>query len=192
MKNIILLLMFCLSVNAQRSIVVSNTTYELVGDMADDPYTFVYEFMYDARLRGYDYFSETGTISFNSSFPDNVGGAARICSSGFEVYLNPRYWNVEERQFERRRQLMYHEMGHALMNLGHVCHLSRDYAFTYRGRRYDGALWDDIMRAEALCGDGDYAYDVVDWGRALNRMFNPKFQSHEDCTGKKGSDIIYN
>ena len=128
MKYLILLLLACININAQ-TITVSQTTYELVGEeIVSDPNTYLHIFIQEAGRRGHDFSNVQGVFRFTNL--SSLGWSLRpaSCRGEYEIELQRTYWNsdpiqnVYANQFEQRRDLVFHELGHALLKLGHVCH----------------------------------------------------------------------
>lgn len=61
------------------------------------------------------------TIVFGqtSDFPSGVIGWCSIGSSGRTIKINPNFWYRSGIDLGNRHQLMFHELGHCVFNLGH-------------------------------------------------------------------------
>ena len=218
-RIITLLLLLCLSVNAQRrnasdnELSIDGVWYTISDEMANDPHTFAYEFMKEARRRGLDYFRETGTIDFdvpsarnaNPRTGDWTAYAINSCSPGFEIVIKSEFWNSID--FDLKRRVIYHEFGHAVMNLEHVCNNFERFPspIDQGGFLFEGAFFHDIMSAAEECPDPlventVYGARSISWPSALNRLFNPNYQVFLDYAGcpgnsnpsaRKGIHIIY-
>ena len=198
MGRIILLLLFCVSVNAQ-SITVSGTTYELTGEILSDPNTYLYQFIEDAGERGHNFSGVIGTFSFFGGRGGTKGWSRRgaACSGGYDIGIQEYFWNNfdnlagfisgSRNLYEQRRFLIYHELGHALLRFNHVCH-GDDILI---GDRTTRLVVHDIMFASTSC-NVSYSYtNVYNWDRQLDRMFNPGYQTTYPCNSGKGGALDY-
>ena len=201
MRTLILLLLFCVSLSAQ-SITVSGTTYQLIGDeIMSDPNTFLHQFVEDARERGHDVSGVRGTIIFTEGTGSTKGYSVRYyaCRGSFKIGLQEYFWNNFSQHaavwsratnlYEQRRHLMYHELGHALLRLNHVCfgerrELAPDLIVLF-------PVYDIMLHARE-CG-GRYSVESYDydWEWHLDRMFNPGFQTTYTCYSGKGEVLDY-
>ena len=210
--RLILLMLFCISVNAQ-SITISGTTYQLTGDeIMSDPNTFLHQFVEDALARGHDF---TGVRGIFRYYDGNAAGFSVrhvACSGSFEIGLQNYYWNSQG--YEGKRNLVYHELGHALLKLAHVCY-PFDGVFPQSYRSYQNHpefefYSDDIMWAlrecnrtvlETVLHPTDptrmitrykfYQRIPMTWNEQLDRMFNPGYQRTYTCGTNKGILIDY-
>ena len=200
MKRLILLLLFCVSVNAQ-SITISGTTYELIGnEIKSDPNTFLHQFIEDALERGFDFTGVRGVFTFTEGTGSTKGYSVRTdaCQGRYRIGLQRYFWNNYDWRagllsgatnlYEQRRHLVYHELGHALLKLQHVCHgesreIAPDLVVLY-------PIY-DIMFSARSCA-GRYAFESYPyrWNRHLNRMFDSEFQSTYSCGSNKSSNPI--
>ena len=210
MARLILLLLCCVSLNAQ-SITVSGTTYQLTGDeIMSDPNTFLHQFIEDALERGHDFTGVQGTFALTGGTGGTKGYSVRTaaCQGRYKIGLQRHFWNNFDSNaarisgasnlYEQRRHLVYHELGHALLRLNHVCYGSE----TRLGDRLHLDVTRDIMWAITPCnikspsnptGTIDsYAYShyPYSWTRHLNRMFDPRYQREYSCGSNKSSSPI--
>ena len=201
MIRFILLLLCCVSLNAQ-SITVSGTTYELTGnEIKSDPNTYLHQFIEDARERGHDFSGVVGEFEFYEGTGSTKGYSLRTaaCQGRYDIGLQRHFWdNYDWRAglisgatnlHEQRRHLVYHELGHALLRLRHVCHgesreIASDLVVFY-------PIY-DIMFSARSCS-GRYAFEsyAYSWTRHLNRMFDAELQSTYSCGSSKGEIIDY-
>ena len=199
-RILLLLLLFCASVNAQ-SITVSGTTYQLTGDtILSDPNTYLHQFVEDALERGHDFTGVRGTFFFIDGTGGTKGYSIRgdACSGSYRIALQRHFWNNYDdgaayvisgsrNLYEQRRHLVYHELGHALLRLSHVCYgepIDVNNPSTFY-------VAHDIMLSSRECPTG-YSYSWVhDWERSLDRMFNPDYQRTYTCGSSKGEIYDY-
>ena len=88
---------------------------------------YINQFFDDAEERGIVLSEEekTGTMTFNSPTGSHAnGGSIESCRIGFNIFINPRYWDIiynHEILHPFAKRLVYHELGHAVLELSHVC-----------------------------------------------------------------------
>ena len=200
MERFILLLLFCISLNAQ-TITVSGTTYELAGnEIKSDPNTYLHQFIEDALERGYDFTGVRGTFFFIEGTGSTKGYSVRsnACRGSYRIALQRHFWNNYDggaayvisgsrNLYEQRRHLVYHELGHALLQLRHVCYeeaIDVNNPLTFFAAH-------DIMLSSVECPSG-YSYSWIhNWERSLDRMFNTEYQITYSCNSNKGRIIDY-
>ena len=197
MKRLILLLLFCVSVNAQ-SITVSGTTYELTGnEIKSDPNTYLHQFIEDARERGHDFSGVVGRFEFYTGNGSTKGWSSRdaSCRGEYHIGLQTSFWNTYDGNanyvitgsrnlYEQRRHLIYHELGHALLRLLHVCNREPVGSSQFLASH-------DIMFSSTECNSGWNFSWIHNWERSLDRMFNPEYQRVRTCGTGKGVLIDY-
>ena len=164
---------------------------------APNPLVYVDMFMEDAENYGYDFSSANITIEwietsgFNAATPGRCNGIDRII-------LNRRKWITALGHTKPdlwRKYLIYHELGHALLNLRHVCTQVATINTHTLGPvpRFEG----DIMWAYNECNSTHWALNCFPWGSVecldnqIDRMFNLVGQNQDDCLRNKGSKLIY-
>ena len=191
-----LLLLCCVSLNAQ-SITVSGTTYELTGNsIKSDPNTYLHQFIEDARERDIDFSGVVGRFEFLEGTGSTKGYSIRsaACQGNFLIRIQRHFWNNydglasfisgSDDLWEQRRHLIYHELGHALLRYTHNCN-GVDSGPTR-------LVIHDIMFAPTACVNAGvgYAYTRPDnWERQLDRLFDASLHSTYQCSnppsGKK-------
>ena len=194
--RLILLLLFCISVQAQ-TITVSGTTYQLTGDdIMSDPNTYLHQFVEDALARGHDFTGVRGIFRLDNISSAGYSIRSVSCRGSFEIVIQNYYW--DNQGFEGKRDLIYHELGHALMKIDHVCYdFDGVFPLAYRAYRnfpnyefYSG----DIMWALRECNrpNDRSPYQVIPltWDEKLDRMFNPGYQTYIVCGSNKSSGPI--
>ena len=195
MGRVILFLLMTLSLHAQ-SITVSGTTYQIMDndEMLSDPNTYLYMFMKDASERGHNFDDVRGTFRYYDGGGAGFSVRAVGCRGSFEIGLQNYYWSTQG--FWGRRNLIYHELGHALLRLAHVCY-SFDGTFPESYRSYqnhpDFEFYSgDVMWALRQCDRTARHYQVIPltWDEKLDRMFNPGYQRYHSCGSSKSSTPI--
>lgn len=185
----IILLMLVSFMGYSQTITVSGTTYQLSQEMMDMPETYLYDFLQVARDNyGIDYFSERGSISFYSG-RGYQGGSVNSCAPGYRIELQTEYWNRATPK--QKRDLMFHELGHGIMNLSHICH-SYPYEPPSVYRNYPRSVlvaW-DIMWSVRRCSN-PYQPIHLDREDAERRMFDVSLQNHLNCGGSSKADTNY-
>ena len=112
-------------------------------------------FMEDAARYGHDFSGEAGRIVFTDQLASNVnGGSIGSCFDGFNIIINRGSWDYQIQQLLDfgyptlarlwPKRLIYHELGHALLERGHVCNVSGEYSGW-------AVIHDDIMRSGSSC-----------------------------------------
>ena len=212
MGRLILLLLFCFTVNAQ-SITVSGTVYQLAGDeIMSDPNTYLHQFVEDALARGHDFTGVRGTFRYYDGGGAGFSVRAVGCRGSFEIGLQNYYWNTQG--YEGRRVLIYHELGHALLQLAHVCYefngtfppLYEVYEDHPDFESYSGdIMWSLRECNRTVIGTDPHPTDPtrtiirykwyqripLNWDEQLDRMFNPGYQRFHSCgSGKSSNPII--
>jgi len=108
MKNLFLLfLIFFFSCKEESAIV------------KDYPLPFkehVDSFIYNGQLRGQDYSDKSIIIKFDT-LEEGVAGRTNYNNNGFIISINKKSW--EGMDWYYRRILIWHELGHGLLNRGH-------------------------------------------------------------------------
>ena len=207
MKYVLLLFLLCFSLNAQ-TITVSQTAYELVGEeIKEDPNTYLHIFIQEAGRRGHDFSNVQGVFRFTNTGHIGLSLRPASCRGEYEIELQDLYWNstlvgelssVYANKFEQRRDLVFHELGHALLRLDHVCHdFSGEFPEAFRHyERHPGfeLVTRDIMWVANSCvlqqptwAGGARSIQAIptSWEVRLDRMFDPIYQVAQtyECTG---------
>ena len=212
MGRVILFLLMCLSLQAQ-TITVDGNTYKIMGDeMMSDPNTYLHQFIEDANARGYNIDPNIrGVFEFTVPSGNTKGWSVRsdACRGSYRIALQRHYWNNYDARagfvtgssnlYEQRRHLAYHELGHALLRLNHICHGNT----VQLGDRLHLNVNRDIMLSVRECDIASrtnpngivdsYAYSHYPfrWDWHLDRMFNPGYQSTYTCgSGKSTTPIL--
>ena len=194
MRTLILFLLISLSINSQvrkegpngggnTIVTIDGIDYVATGVLDGSSKLFHYSFLADAELRGYDFSNERGTLDVVGHLPANVGGRSYdSCAPGYDIDLNSDYWSTAS--FRQKKILVYHEFGHALMNLRHACLTAN---LEYWGEQEVI----DIMTNVFECSDPDvnppFPLRLED---AVNRMFNPAYQrplTYYNCPAGSGT-----
>ncbi len=139
-----------------------------------DPQTHVQSFIADAE--GYDYdFSQNEISIVWGNYGFNASTTGR-CSSNDTIYIDTDIWNSSSKTDLWRKYLIYHELGHALLNLEHVCNFGES-----------GVIL-DIMFALAACtppynfGEYEYSYSTDENFSVMSeRMFTLTDQIQANC-----------
>ena len=197
MKRFIFLLLCCVSLNAQ-SITVSGTTYKLTGnEIKSDPNTYLHQFIEDAGERGYDFSGVVGSFEFFNGTGGVKGRSFRVACLEYDIDLDRSFWNEYDSSarvlsgannlYEQRRHLIYHELGHALLNYAHVCN----------GEDINGN-WEiehDIMFAVRACVNRSlvpYVYTWrFNWENQVERLFNEELHFVRSCSSSSSKGPIY-
>ena len=127
MRALMLFVLICFTANSQVSqsggetiLLANNINYVVVGSMNDDPDLYFYSFLKDAERYGYDFSEEVGTLDLVNFLPSGVRGRSyNSCAPGYDVDINQYLWARDN--FLRKKTNIYHEFGHALLNLRHAC-----------------------------------------------------------------------
>ena len=180
---------------------VDGTEYQLTGDeIMSDPNTYLHQFVEDALARGHDFTGVRGTFLFFEGTGSTKGYSVRYdaCRGSFRIGLQRYFWNNYDGAagriisgsrdlYEQRRHLIYHELGHALLRLRHVC-FGENIDIGNLSTFY---VSHDIMLSSVECPAG-YSYSWIhNWERSLERMFDPGYQVTYTCnSGKSSSPII--
>ena len=130
---------------------------------------YVEQFMADAQRYGHDFSDQRGIVEFVDLSRFNANGASLgSCRDGYHVQIDPARWESGYNDFgERwRKRLIYHELGHALLERDHVCAYSHDRNW-YEGDTHI-FVWNDIMTSGTTCreeypegGYSNYVPDLV-------------------------------
>ena len=198
MVRLIILLLLCLSANAQ-TLTVDRISYVISDEaMLRNPNTYLHMFFVDAGERGHDVTSARGGFNFFEGTGSVKGYSRRdaACRGEFNIGLQEHYWDNFDvnsafisgatNLFEQRRFLAYHELGHALFRFNHTCQ-GRDVIVGGSPLRL---IDHDIMFSSRSCGNIRYSYtSVYSWIDQLDRMFSPGYQTTHPCNTSKG--VIY-
>ena len=201
MERFILLLLCCISLNAQ-TITVSGMTYELTGnEIKSDPNTYLHQFIEDARERDIDFSGVVGRFEFLGGTGSTKGWSRRdaSCRGEYHIGIQRHFWNNYDDQaawisgsgdlWEQRRHLIYHELGHALFRYNHNCN-GNDIRL---GPGITRQVVHDIMFASTACTrlNVGYAYTQADsWERQLDRFFDPGLHTSYQCSNS-GKGPVY-
>ena len=114
-------------------------------------------FMTNATALNHDFSNQSGTLVFSDDLPSNIAGQSRgSCREGFDIEINRSIWNrytqnyldagntVAARLWQKR--LIYHELGHALLERGHICNQTGSAGSTL-------IIRDEIMTSGGSCGN---------------------------------------
>lgn len=121
---------------------------------------FVDEFFQDAQLRGHDLLLEDFdlTIGFRNSYRDDRLGQC-VNTNRHKITVRKDYWDAAS--FLERRHIIYHELGHCILNQQH------------RGEADSRGYCNSLMAAndEVTC-----SYNLVDsirWDYLVDELFDP-------------------
>ena len=114
-------------------------------------------FMTNATALGHDFSDQSGTLVFTDNLPNNIaGGSSGSCHEGFNIIINRSIWNIKTQGFLDagntvgarlwQKRLIYHELGHALLERGHVCNQTGSAGSTL-------IIRDEIMTSGNSCGN---------------------------------------
>ena len=177
------------------------------------PEEFLADFLADAKKYGHDFDNQEGTIEYwyevppgksSPHFDHYVGASLNSCADGYNLIINANNWEsyyfnqpTAEKGRLRVKLVMYHELGHALLERAHICNLT--------GNIVPGAdqVHYDIMQSPGVCQDeyGVYIFEQYPWNdpdvwdTMVKRLFEGTGQeqlSYVNCGyAGKGKSIIY-
>ena len=135
-------------------------------------------FFSDAKLDIEDY---DVSINFYYNPDSNVGGSADFCFAENPnktiILINKYIWDEHLNTDLKKYFVVYHELGHGILNLAHVC------------------LKKEIM-ATGTC-EGDFSFpsafpvaNATEFLGAKAKMFAGIYQIYYDCNSNKGSTLI--
>ena len=121
-------------------------------------------------------------VSFENNLGNNVYAQAIVCGSPFwvNIEINERYWDSVFNTDLKKTFLMYHELGHAVLKLDHVC-IEKEIMATAEC----GWLWN-------FPGTKYPITDLDEFNSAKERMFLGTNQVDYPCNTYKGSKTINN
>ena len=166
---------------------------------------YVSDWFDDAESQGM-VFPRNGIINWVSNStrafdPDKqfAGVSVSSCTSGYEIYINKSYWDHPNVTESNKKRLIYHEMGHAVLEYDHVCNTlpfnlepppgTSVICLTNTPTRPFNYIWNDIMWSSEECTD-------VCTLRNIDRQRYERYWNKTDyipiqCGVNKGIDIIY-
>ena len=172
---------------------------------------YVDEWFAESESRGNTY-SNRGIIKWVYQAPSHhhfqetsfTGVSVASCYEGYEIYIRKSWWDELNRTDADKKRVIYHEMGHAILNYGHVCNLplpnnlqsSRADCFTDPRGTGDPInwIWNDIMRTSENCPDYNRCTNPTIDNNRYDRYWTGTDQLPLSCTNtntSKGIDIIY-
>ena len=127
------------------------------------------------------------------------GVSVNSCLDGYEIYVNESWWN--QISLARRKALIYHEMGHAVLEYDHVCNNELPFnlhpqpggtvtCLTNTPTRPFNLIWRDIMWSSENCSTDVCTLINIDRQR-YERYWNKTDYIPIQCGANKGIDIIY-
>ena len=173
--------------------------FECVDELNEEVQGYVADFFAVAEKKGLDFSGVTGQavlkdIDNDGEWKNNgtqVGGRAyKIC------YDNEYYIELDRPFFEwvtfvhpsYKRFIVFHELGHDILNLDHNCTFHR-----FRGFEL-GSQYTDIMWTGATCPSlSGYNYifgSEAIWNEAVDHMFDEDTHVDFDCGTSKGAKVI--
>lgn len=159
-----------------------NTTYEndsLYRHLSNEstPYDFYEVFVQEASLYGYDFTNTVTEVIIEDPTGSAHAYAVALCDDRVHLGIKrtgPDSW--ETWTFVQKLHVMYHELGHDMLNLEHTC--SSGQIMTGIDACGGGETI-TISQAELQYNADDSAYD---WKRAVEDMFEGYEQIVRDCS----------
>lgn len=155
----------------------------------DTTFDYWEAFKMDADKYNVDYPDVGINIQILPDAEYNAGSNARasLCDDGINVEVRDSWWR--EANDIQRFNTMYHEFGHALLNLAHVCDQTQ---LMYTGAtEFNEECGDDLIRLTQETPDEDNPYTFVGFQRAVADMLTLNKQIVYPCTAGKGGHIIH-
>ena len=205
MKKIIFALLCSFTIHAQTFEFECSTEWN-TNNIHPAFQEYVDEFFADAEERGIVIadIDKIGTIQFVSGLaPSGRIIAARAhepCDSGFFIHVNTELWNQFPASSTRRRTI-YHELGHALLELAHDCRYYITGDDRYRPITDENQCNKIIFDVMTVCGNGfannslptcvtrtdDSFHNPVAWRLAVDYMFESEVKLRCDLVTSKTS-----
>ena len=203
MGRIILFLLISLSLHSQvrksgpnysgdTIVTIDGVDYVATGVLDGSSRLFHYSFLEDARLRGYDFSNERGTLTVGWLPPSVAGRSYDSCAPGYDIDINGNYWATAS--YRQKKVLIYHEFGHALMNLRHAC-LEQDLGDYWGVRDVIDIMTDTAQCPRLAQNDPPFPLPI---SVMVDRFFTPETQrylTYSNCpsrtTGKGSSRGTY-
>ncbi len=110
--------------------------------------------------------------------PENVAAYTWACDTTPEVKINSGWWNNTETTFELKMLVMYHEFGHAILNLQHNCNEG------------DIMVSPGLAAEDPNCNGTNPGTDLASFLTAKNNMIAGINQIAYNCYGGKGNKEI--
>ena len=168
---------------------------------------YVSDWFDDAETNGLVY-QRNGIIDWVSNStrtfdPDKqfAGVSINSCVDGYEVYIKKSYWDDPDVTEAEKKHLIYHEMGHAVLEYAHVCNnplpsnLETSHAACFNNPGHPNNIiwiWNDIMRTSENCPYHNRCTNPTIDSYRYNRYWVGTDQINITCTNtNKGIDIIY-
>lgn len=156
-------------------------------DRSDDPMMYVEMFIDDAKEYGFDFSKVDGSVTVRSDIWYS-GASLNSCDDGFRLEIQEHFWNNANDL--KKKYVIYHELGHALLNLGHVCNLTGNTGIKYVQTEVD-MMFTGAECVSKLAGwqkyAPQYAYTHEDrFDIAKERMFSMTDQNSLNCSSSKG------
>ena len=160
----------------------------------DDPMKYYNEFIVDAATYGWDFGDQTGEITL-IDLPNGINAQTngKCLDTDFYVQIDREKWmnpalvigshDISNTKNLWRKYILYHELGHAFMNLNHVCN-EETRPHGYSDSTY--VYYFDIMTSTGQCG-GNIAtlFEPYYFNHQLNggidRMFRLEGQEVNAC-----------
>lgn len=112
---------------------------------------------------------------------------------GFNVHINRYYWNRSDGI--QKVKIVYHELGHGLMHLGHLC----DFVWQYHTNQYGYQQGHPVpaIMGTGTCGRGNEyevsdRYNLLEIEDLLRHFFEVQVQLPGASITGKGPNIIHN
>lgn len=169
---------------------------ELYSQFDSNPESFVKVFIADAKRHGVD-LSNVNLDNIEIEIRENglIGYSAASCDpNNVRIGLRKDLWELQKDMFNTEWKfrwlvgIIYHELGHDLLKLRHLCaggHIMTGNHQSPQGEcnGREENLYDLKYNNEDL---------VINWQRAVEDMFSGKGQVYRDCdnNSSKGDDII--
>lgn len=169
---------------------------ELYSQLNSDPKSFVKVFIADAKRHGVDLSHvNLDTIEFEIKDMELVAYSAASCDpNNVRIAVKTGLWELHKDMFNTEWKfrwlvgVIYHELGHDLLGLRHLCaggHIMTGNHQSPQGEcnGREENLYDLKYNNEDL---------VINWQRAVEDMFSGKGQVHIECNNNssKGNNII--
>lgn len=169
---------------------------ELYSQLNSDPKSFVKVFIADAKRHGVDLSHvNLDTIEFEIKDMELVAYSAASCDpNNVRIAVKTGLWELHKDMFNTEWKfrwlvgVIYHELGHDLLKLRHLCaggHIMTGNHQSPQGEcnGREENLYDLKYNNEDL---------VINWQRAVEDMFSGKGQVYRDCDNNsgKGNNII--